>query len=135
MEALENISHSLPQIDSRFLGRPTRGLVPRMSETPELCHSKSLLSVDLLKCNAPIKVKAAAKLQVLICIRVVGCVFKSCSRQILFCNFIQWQGGFGAVEALRYTVSSIFKCVSLPLYCYKAIYEYVNVVCITRTFA
>jgi hypothetical protein len=84
MEALGNISHSLSQIDSRFLGRPTRGLVPRMSKTSELCHSKSPLSVHLLKCNAPIKVKAAAKLQVFICIRAVGCVFKPCSRQILF---------------------------------------------------
>lgn len=100
-------SPSLPQIDTRFLGRPTRGLVPRMSETPELCHSKSPLSVDLLECNAHIKVKITATLQVFIGIRAVGCVFKPCSRQIFSCTFLHLQGGFGTVEALWYTVGPI----------------------------
>jgi len=103
-------SPSLSQIDTRFLERPTRGIAPRMSETPELCHSKSPLSVDLLECNAPTEVKITAKLQVFIGIRAVACVFKPCSRQILSCTFLHLQGGFGAAEVLWFTASSVFMC-------------------------
>ena len=78
-----------------------------MSDNPELCHSKSPLSVDLLECNAYIKVKTIGTLQVFIGICAVGCVFKPCSRQIISCTFLHLQGGFGTVEALWYTVGSI----------------------------
>jgi hypothetical protein len=43
-----------------------------MSETAELCHLKSPLSTDLLKCSAPIEVTTTAKLQLFIGIRAVG---------------------------------------------------------------
>jgi hypothetical protein len=99
----------LPQINSRLPESQSHGLDPRMSETAELCHLNSPLSIDLLQCN----VKTTAKLQLFIGIRAVVSCLQTPFEANTSCTFLHWQGEFGAVEGLRYSVGFIFTRVLL----------------------